>query len=61
MTMDEPQTGAEGLPVPTTGTKRDFGNMLNAYMPHKKKAKHGDKSPSFSPWTKMGPKKKKEY
>lgn len=43
-----PQTGAEGLPVDQHGTKRDFGNMLNAYIPKKKKAKHG-----FSPWTKM--------
>lgn len=41
--------GADGAPVPTDGTKRDFGNMLNAYIPKKKKAKHG-----FSPWVKMG-------
>lgn len=43
-----PNIGADGAPVPTGGTARDFGNMLNAYMPHKKKAVHG-----FSPWTKM--------
>ena len=47
--------GAEGLPVPKTGTKRDFGNMLNAYIPKRKKAKHGD----FSPWLKMGMKNAK--
>lgn len=45
--------GAEGLPVDTHGTSRDFGNMLNAYIPKRKKAKHGD---SFSPWMKMSTK-----
>lgn len=48
-----PQIGAEGLPVDQHGTKRDFGNMLKAYIPKKKKAKQGD----FSPWLKMGAKK----
>lgn len=42
------ETGAEGLPVPTNGTTRDFGNMLNSYMP-----KHKKKKSKFSPWTKI--------
>lgn len=49
------ENGADGAPVPTNGTARDFGNMLNAYIPKKKKLKHGDQS-GFSPWTKMGKK-----
>lgn len=51
--MDEPNP-----PAPTVspgGTARDFGNMLNAYIPRHKKKKHVDQS--FSPWTKMMPKK----
>lgn len=51
-----PQTGADSVPVDTHGTARDFGNMLNAYMPKHKKLKHGD----FSPWTKMLPKKQEK-
>lgn len=48
-----PQTGADGAPVDTHGTTRDFGNMLNAYMGKKKhKPKLG-----YSPWIKMGEKK----
>ena len=46
--MPPPQIGAEGLPVDQHGTKRDFGNMLNAYIPKHKKLKHG-----FSPWLHM--------
>lgn len=49
-----PQIGAEGLPVDQHGTKRDFGNMLNAHMGgHIKKGKKM-KGASFSPWMKMG-------
>jgi hypothetical protein len=50
--------GADGAPVSKSGTARDFGNMLNAYIPKKKKAVHGDKA-TFSPWTKMGQKSTK--
>lgn len=48
-----PQTGADGAPVSTDGTARDFDNMLNAYMGKKKhKSKLG-----YSPWVKMGARK----
>lgn len=39
---------------PESGTKRDFGNMLNEYHGEKKKKKK--KTPGFSPWMKMKPK-----
>lgn len=55
MEGDGSNTGAGGLPVPSGGTKRDFGNMLNEYIPkrsHKKKPSY-----EFSPWTKMMTKK----
>lgn len=52
-----PPTGADGAPVDQHGTKRDFGNMLNAYMP--KRTHHKKPSYEFSPWTKMTSKKEK--
>ncbi len=47
-------------PAPTVspgGTARDFGNMLNAYVPRHVKKKRGDLG--FSPWTKMAVKQEK--
>jgi len=43
------QTGADGAPVDTHGTARDFGNMLNAYKGGRVKRPKG----RFSPWTAM--------
>ncbi len=46
--------------VSTGGTKRDFGNMLNAYIPHHVRVRKGDLPKlGFSPWTQMAAKQEK--
>jgi hypothetical protein len=49
MEGDAGNVGADGAQVPTGGTNRDFGNMLNAYIKKTPKKKHK----GFSAWTKV--------